>query len=118
MYIMKVLERLSSFFIACINFCAGCSLLGHWNRWETWSKSQYYIVFLVVQVILVIPLVFIWFGDYLASLEWGDQTWRIPHWDRQMSLFASTPSLIKLAGWIFLLLPALVFVFKKVADVF
>jgi hypothetical protein len=67
------------------------------------SKVEYYTVMVVVQTFLAIPMLCIWFADYLASLEWGDQRWRIPHWSRQASLFPSPVSLFKLVAWIVLL---------------
>ena len=120
MFILRLLSRLVSLFVASINFFVACSWFSSFYDSSyiggSSSKIGYYAILFVIQIVLVLPLLFVWFSDYFAGLEWGDQTWRIPHWNRQMSLFPCVPSLIKFTGWVFLLLPSLIFIWSKLTD--
>lgn len=118
MFIFRFVSRFLSLFVAGIIFFAVCSwypsFYDSWHFGRDGSKGEYYTIFFVIQVVIAIPILFIWCSDYLAGLEWGDQTWRTPHWCRATSLFACPASLIKFTGWVFLLLPALIFIWNKI----
>lgn len=76
---------------------------GTWYMPGEGSRTEYYAVMVIVQVLLAVPVVCIWFADYLANLEWGDQRWSMPLWSRQSSLFPSSVGLFKLVAWAVLL---------------
>ena len=118
MLALRVLPKLFSLFVAGVNFIAAYSsfsrLYDSWYSAGGGSRVEYYVILIAIQIVLILPLLFIWFSDYLASLEFGDQRWRIPHWCRQASLFPCSPSLIKFVGWFFLLLPTVIFTWSKI----
>lgn len=118
MNVCTILSRLISLILGGIDFYVVCSWYpGFYNSGhasEGGSTGAYYIVLILIQFLLVaVPLLCIWFGKYFADLEWGDQRWRIPHWDRQMSLFPCSVSLLRFSAWILLLVPIFIFMWAR-----
>lgn len=116
--ICKILSRLVSLILGGIDIYAVCSWYpGFYNSWhasEGRSTGSYYIVLILIQLVFVaVPLLCLWFGQYFADVEWGDQRWRIPHWDRQMSLFPCSVSLLRFSAWILLLVPIFIFMVAR-----
>jgi hypothetical protein len=116
--VYTILSRLVSLLIGGIDVYVVCSwypgLYNSFHASEGGSTGAYYILFILIQLILVaLPLLCIWLGKYFADMGWGDQRWRIPHWDRQMSLFPCSVSLLRLSAWILLLVPIFIFMLSK-----
>jgi len=118
MIIRRMISRVISLAVAAFNFSAVFSWYPSFyrslNSDAGASKGEYYVGMVIIQAFLAIPLVCIWFGDYLADLEWGDQRWRIPHWGRQSSLFPCPSLLLKFIAWILLLAPVSIILWSKI----
>lgn len=117
MQAFKIISRLLSLFVGFVNASAGVcwnkSLYKGWYAEEGGSKIEYYILLFIIEIVLAIPLIFIWFGDSLADLQWGDQV-RSPCGYPDTSLYPSQISLLKFTSWVFLVVPAIIFIWYKI----
>jgi len=106
MRLFKIIPRILSLFIAGVNAYAIYFLhqyeKAHRFGIPLWGEEGELLTSIAGAVILIgLPLICIWFGEYMS--EFADQR---AEWAPMV--------LIKFAGWVFLLIPAILFIWYKI----